>query len=488
MSRLSKYVKEKIVKVLVAALVVGSVAGNEGITAQAAANTVDTFETAVLDDPYAFILYANEYKNPTHIESNIAVGAMDGTVNPIYGGKSYIGDFTFTTDSGFVTGHRTSMVVLARMNSDGTRNSIEEIQGQLYHIKYDEAGEKVYEMKTEPYLSKDGSEITDADIKGTIAAKIESMKKEAASLYNRTSDENTLVLNISDSEIANNIATIIKTADAGKKVIVNVTGNGSVNTPNINIDPNWGLHDTDDKYADWAANIIWNFGDATTVNITNQIYGYVLAPNATVYNVNDVIGGVICNVFIQNGEVHRANPWKDRPTPEPEVTPSPAPSTEPSVSPSPETPGTETPGTETPGTETPGTETPGTETPGTETPGTETPGTETPGTETPGTETPGTTTPDSTPTPDEPGTPTDPGTPDDPTDPGTPTDPVTPEVLGARRRRVVTIEDDPTPLADRAVLGASRRPQTGDDSDAWNLGFALSLTGLGAWLILKKKQ
>lgn len=78
-----------------------------------------------------------------------------------------------------------------------------------------------------------------------------------------------------------------------------------------------------------------------------------------------------------------------------------------------------------------------------------------------------------------------------PDDPGTPADPVTPEapqVLGARRRRMVTIEDDPTPLADRAVLGASRRPQTGDASDAWNLGFALSLTGLGAWLILKKKQ
>ena len=561
MSRLSKYVKEKIVKVLVAALVVGSVAGNEGITAQAAANTVDTFETAVLDNPYAFILYANEYKNPTHIESNIAVGTLDGTVNPIYGGKSYIGDFT--TGSGFVTGQRTSMVVLARINSDGTRNSIEEIQGQLYHIKYDEAGEKVYEMKTEPYLAKDGSEITDTDIKGTIAAKIESMKDEAASLYNRTTDENTLVLNISDSEIANNIATIIKTADAGKKVIVNVTGNGSVETPNINIDPNWGLHDTDTKYADWAANIIWNFGDATTVNITNQIYGYVLAPNATVHNVNDVIGGVICNVFIQNGEVHRANPWKDRPTPEPTVTPSVSPSPETpgtetpgtetpgtetpgtetpgtetpgtetpgtetpgtetpgtetpgtetpgtetpgtetpgtetpgtetpgTETPGTETPGTETPGTETPGTETPGTETPGTETPGTETPGTETPGTETPGTETPGTETPGTTTPDSTPTPDDPGTPDDPDTPDDPTDPGTPVDPVTPEnpeVLGARRRRVVTIEDDPTPLADRAVLGASRRPQTSDDSDAWNLGFALSLTGLGAWLVIKRKE
>ena len=35
MSRLSKYVKEKIVKVLVAALVVGTVAGNGTLTVQA---------------------------------------------------------------------------------------------------------------------------------------------------------------------------------------------------------------------------------------------------------------------------------------------------------------------------------------------------------------------------------------------------------------------------------------------------------------------
>ena len=36
MSRFSKYVREKVVKVLVAELVAGSVAGNEGITVQAA--------------------------------------------------------------------------------------------------------------------------------------------------------------------------------------------------------------------------------------------------------------------------------------------------------------------------------------------------------------------------------------------------------------------------------------------------------------------
>lgn len=96
-----------------------------------------------------------------------------------------------------------------------------------------------------------------------------------------------------------------------------------------------------------------------------------------------------------------------------------------------------------------------------------------------------TNTPDTTPSPSS--TPT-PSTPDNPTTPETPAEPETPQVLGVRRQRVVSITDDPTPLADKAVLGASRRPGTGDDSGAWNLGFALSLTGLGAWLIIKKKQ
>ena len=49
MSRFSKYVREKVVKVLVTALVVGSVAGNEGIAVQAAG--------ADLNDPFSFVLY-----------------------------------------------------------------------------------------------------------------------------------------------------------------------------------------------------------------------------------------------------------------------------------------------------------------------------------------------------------------------------------------------------------------------------------------------
>ncbi|MBP8067892.1 MAG: hypothetical protein KAY51_00075 [Acetatifactor sp.] len=53
MSRFSKYVREKVVKVLVTALVVGSVAGNEGIAVQAAGTD--------LNDPFSFVLYTNEF-------------------------------------------------------------------------------------------------------------------------------------------------------------------------------------------------------------------------------------------------------------------------------------------------------------------------------------------------------------------------------------------------------------------------------------------
>lgn len=67
MSRFSKYVREKVVKVLVAALVAGSVAGNEGITVQAAG--------ADLNDPFSFVLYTNEFvsSNLYHIEGNAAI-------------------------------------------------------------------------------------------------------------------------------------------------------------------------------------------------------------------------------------------------------------------------------------------------------------------------------------------------------------------------------------------------------------------------------
>lgn len=49
-----------------------------------------------------------------------------------------------------------------------------------------------------------------------------------------------------------------------------------------------------------------NFGNASKVN-TSRVWGYILAPGATVANGNNIIGGVIANDFQQSGEVHQVN-------------------------------------------------------------------------------------------------------------------------------------------------------------------------------------
>ena len=70
----------------------------------------------------------------------------------------------------------------------------------------------------------------------------------------------------------------------------------------------------------------------------------------------------------------------------------------------------------------------------------------------------------------------------------------------------MVIEDEDTPLADAAVLGAGRgtpslnydedaavlgadrTPGTGDDSGIWTVGFWVSLTCLAGWLVYNKKK
>ena len=419
MSRLSKYVKEKIVKVLVAALVVGTVAGNEGITAQAA----DVLGTASLSNPYSFAVYANEYTKPNHVEGNVAVGTLKAHVDT-WRYCSYVGDFADNNASMTMNVDDAALVYPA-YNSDGSRNELTEQIGQGYKFS-------IYEKDSDTlrrYFITDNKLVAydvQDNIKETIAAKIVEMQGVSAGYYGRADVDNDteLVLNLTAGDVGSHLKQIFLAADAGKKVLVNILDCGNVTLAHQDDNYTSVRH----EHADWAANIIWNFGNASYVE-TGRVFGYILAPNATVHNGNNVIGGIICNVLEQVGEVHMPDPWTPRTTPTPTVTPTPVVTEEPTPTP--------------------------------------------------------VVTEEPTPTPD------DPGTPDDPTDPGTPEDPVTPEtpqVLGARRRRMVTIEDDPTPLADRAVLGASRRPQTSDASNAWNLGFALSLTGLGAWLILKKKQ
>ena len=446
MSRFSKYVREKVVKVLVTALVVGSVAGNEGIAVQAAGTD--------LNDPFSFVLYTNEFvsSNLDHIEGNAAIKELKVSMVS-YGGKSYLGDLSAPNQIlKYTASGRTDEkeLIIPLTNSDGTQNSVErEVTGQGYNII---AGEN--KLYTGNLLKN--CEVWDTDIASEIsnvlAGNMVQKSKDLYAMANEDSDTQ-LVLNVTSAELNTRMEDYDKeitgAAFYGKTVVVNVSDSGTVNiTGWMNAH---GAKKQALEHQLWADRIIWNFGNATEVNV-NSIFGYILAPNATVYNGGTVVGGIIADKYKQGGEIHcPCEPDEPEPTPTPTVpvvTEEPTPTPVVTEEPTPTPVVTEEPApTATP-----------------------------------------TATPD---TPDEPDTPDD--TPDDPgtpNDPGTPAGgiPDTPQVLGARRRRMVTIEDEAVPLADRAVLGASRRPQTSDDSDAWNLGFAFSLTSLGAWLVLKRKE
>ena len=466
MSRFSKYVREKVVKVLVTALVVGSVAGNEGITLQAAG--------ADLNDPFSFVLYTNEFvsSNLDHIEGNAAIKELKVSMVS-YGGRSYLGDLSAPNQIlKYTASGRTDEkeLVIPLTNSDGTQNSVErEVTGQGYNVI---AGEN--KLYTGNLLKN--CEVWDTDIASEIsnvlAGNMVQKSKDLYAMANEDSDTR-LVLNVTSAELNSGIEEYDKkitgAAFYGKTVVVNVSDSGTVNiTGWMNAH---GAKKQALEHQLWADRIIWNFGNATEVNV-NSIFGYILAPNATVYNGGTVVGGIIADKYKQGGEIHcPCEPDEPEPTPTPTVpvvteepTPTPVVTEEPTPTPVVTEEPTPTPVVTEEPTPTPAV------------------------TEEP---TP-TATPTATPdTPDEPDTPDD--TPDDPgtpAEPGTPAGgiPDTPQVLGARRRRMVTIEDETVPLADRAVLGASRRPQTSDDSDAWNLGFAFSLTSLGAWLVLKRKE
>ena len=459
MSRLSRYVREKVVKVLVTALVIGSVAGNEGITVQAvgedAEGTVvesisdgnaatvqlaDTFESASLDNPYAFVVYTDEYVNTNHIESNVAIGNLKAEAN-IWGGCSYIGDFA-DASAKVKANIRDAYLVIPRNNSDGSENKLVELTGQGYTF-YVGSRSFITDVKLLGYKYQD-------NIKEKISQGLETLREKSDTYYELSDTDNyyQVVYNLTADQFNSNSSCvgnpcndytckIIKAASEGKTVIINIldAGDVTINEMNDNV-----THEGT-GYQSWATNITWNFGKASTVT-THAIFGYVLAPNATVNNKGNVIGAVFCKTLAQEGEIHRPKDGA------PVITPEPTPTATP----------TATPDTLDD-------------------------------------------TPDDSDTPDDPGTQADPGI---PVNPVTPADPGTtasvaganrrnrntntPQVLGARRRRVVTIEDEAVPLSDKAVLGASRRPQTSDDSRTWNLGFLFSLTGLGAWLIIKKKQ
>lgn len=80
-------------------------------------------------------------------------------------------------------------------------------------------------------------------------------------------------------------------------VVVNVSGT-DVSFPNgFNFNGPSGL----------GTKVIWNFYEATTLNLGTSFYGSVLAPNAVVTTSNFVEGTLVAKTLNQNGEVHLSN-------------------------------------------------------------------------------------------------------------------------------------------------------------------------------------
>ena len=466
MSRLSKYVKEKIVKVLVAALVVGTVAGNEGIIAQAAnySNVKD-----FLGKAYNYGIVADTFDQQADAQTNFAVKH--------YSNGHYVGDDISGVPGFILVGdaQNAENTVKLKSNAQGTQVYYENFGTKVINDYVDEMRNAVIQKSNEAWSCESTAVYEN---KGMNDQNI-TMPDSSAGIY---------YLNVTTEmwKTMNQQQGIIKICIAdGQTLVMNIAGD-DINIYRFSIN---GASTASSKGL--ADKVIFNMQEATKVSIS-ETAGVVIAPQAEVYVNSTCSGWVVARTVVNGGgELHKDAP-SEEPTPTPVVPEEPTPTpTTPVVTeeptPTPTTPVVTEEPTPTPTTPVVTEEpTPTPTTPVvTEEP---TPTPTTPVVTEEPTPTPTTPVVTEEPTP----TPTTPVVTEDPTPTPTPTaapsTPDTPQVLGARRRRMVTIEDEAAPLADRAVLGASRRPQTGDDSKAWNLGFALSLTGLGAWLVIKRKQ
>lgn len=116
--------------------------------------------------------------------------------------------------------------------------------------------------------------------------------------FNFTTDANAsdyAVADITASQLASGTFYLPTYASAtnGKTLIVNVSGTNI--TFGANEIGNGSLI---------QQNIIWNFVDATAINVNVAVYGSILAPKATISGNSPINGSVVAKIFQSNGEVH----------------------------------------------------------------------------------------------------------------------------------------------------------------------------------------
>ena len=110
------------------------------------------------------------------------------------------------------------------------------------------------------------------------------------------------VFNLTSVQFSNAQQFQFNFASLNKPVIINISGaadgvynwnaNGASASPGVSV------------LQDISQNVIYNFLDATTLNINREVYGSVLAARATVTNAANINGSVVAKIFNQQAEVH----------------------------------------------------------------------------------------------------------------------------------------------------------------------------------------
>ena len=142
MSRFSKYVKEKVVKVLVTALVAGSIAGNEGIIAQAAnySNVKD-----FLGKAYNYGIVADTFDQQADAQTNFAVKH--------YSNGHYVGDDISGVPGFILVGdaQNAENTVKLKSNAQGTQVYYENFGTKVINDYVDEMRNAVIQKSNEAW-------------------------------------------------------------------------------------------------------------------------------------------------------------------------------------------------------------------------------------------------------------------------------------------------------------------------------------------------
>jgi choice-of-anchor A domain-containing protein len=99
---------------------------------------------------------------------------------------------------------------------------------------------------------------------------------------------------------------------AAEKVLINVVGDMIANAGGVNFNGGFNL--------DNAENILWNFTEASTIDLgASHWFGSILALDAVLDTDNDISGTLVADSYIGNGQAHTYNWNHQSPTPQPPV-------------------------------------------------------------------------------------------------------------------------------------------------------------------------